>query len=66
MTVNLLEHSADCAPLIPCQACELVSWLRGKLSPEDFGELVERAKLLNAAPKRSYRRRAPSLTVAAE
>ena len=38
--MNLLEHSEDCAPLIPCAACEIVSWLRTRLPPEDFAELV--------------------------
>jgi hypothetical protein len=56
--MNLLEHSSDCMPLIPCQACEIVAWLRSKLADVDFAELVERAKALNP-PKRSYRRRSP-------
>jgi hypothetical protein len=56
-SMNLLEHSPDCAPLLPCAACELVSWLRNKLSPEDFSELTNRAQALAPAPKRPYRRR---------
>ena len=64
--MNLLEHSSDCVPLIPCAACEVVSWLRTKLTPQDFNELVDRAKVLNP-PKRSYRRRpAAPATPAAE
>lgn len=56
--MNLFEHSKDCSPLTPCQACELVMWLRSKLQGADFDELIERARSLNpAAPKRVYRRR---------
>lgn len=55
--MNLFEHSPDCVPLMPCAACEIVAWLRGKLRPEDFAELVERTKTLNVMPKRTYRRR---------
>lgn len=54
--MNLLEHGDDCMPLMPCAACEIVAWLRGKLPPEDFAELVNRAKTLTP-PKRTRRRR---------
>lgn len=57
--MNLLEHSSDCLPLLPCPACEIVAWLRGKMSAEDFAELVTRARTL-APPKRIRRRRASS------
>ena len=52
--MNLLEHSKDCAPLIPCKACEIVAWLRGKLNEADFAELTNRAQLL--APEKRRRR----------
>lgn len=55
--MNLLEHSPDCLPLMPCAACEIVAWLRGRLPPEDFAELVNRARTLTP-PKRIRRRRA--------
>jgi hypothetical protein len=43
------EHSADCSPLVPCGSCEVVAWLRNKLSTEDFSELVE---IINAVGER--------------
>jgi hypothetical protein len=56
--MNLLEHSPDCLPLMPCAACDVVAWLRGKLDPKDFAELVERAATLSPPkPKRARRRR---------
>jgi hypothetical protein len=56
--MNLFEHSQGCLPLVPCAACETVAWLRSKLSPDEFAELVKRAQALNPPkPKRSYRRR---------
>lgn len=53
-----VEHGPDCTPLIPCAACELVAWLRSKLSEDDFSILVERVNNLGQPkPKRTYRRR---------
>jgi hypothetical protein len=57
---TLFEHSANCSPLVPCGACEIVAWLRGKLSAEDFSELVERIHNLDEPKKRNYRRRKPA------
>ena len=61
--MNLFEeHGPDCTPLIPCGACEIVAWLKSKLSAEDFASLVERVADLNEVrPKRAYRRRSSSI-----
>jgi hypothetical protein len=65
--MNLLEHSQDCLPLMPCAACDLVAWLRSKLDPKDFAELVNRAGALNPPkPKRGRRRNGPGATLGVE
>jgi hypothetical protein len=61
------EHGPDCTPLVPCRACEIVAWLRTKLSEEDFSHLVESVNDFGEAkPKRVYKRRdrieAPDIT----
>lgn len=56
--MNLFEHSADCVPLTPCKACEVVRWLRSKLNDVEFAELVTLANGLDrTSKKRAYRRR---------
>jgi hypothetical protein len=53
-----VEHGPNCTPLAPCAACDLVAWLRSKLSEEDFSILVDRVADINQAkPKRTYKRR---------
>jgi hypothetical protein len=55
--MTLFEHAATCTPLMPCQACELVTWLRGKLNEADFEELVNRVENLGPPKKPRGRRR---------
>jgi hypothetical protein len=61
--MTLFEHAPNCTPLTPCQACELVTWLRTKISEEDFDELVVRVNNLTtpAKRKRDYRRKPVTL-----
>lgn len=55
---QLMQHEADCTPLLPCKVCGVVSWLRGKLEPSDFIKFVETLQGLEAPkPKRPYRQR---------
>jgi hypothetical protein len=54
------EHGEDCTPLVPCTACEIVAWLKLKLSAEDFAELVERMNRIDQ-PKRARRRKLPAV-----
>ena len=51
------EHGPNCTPLVPCKACEIVAWLRSKLSEADFATLVEYANGIAPRPKRTYKRR---------
>jgi hypothetical protein len=55
--MTLFEHAPNCTPISPCQACELVTWLRTKLKEEDFEELVVRVCNLDAPSKRKNGRR---------
>lgn len=60
---QLLQHEADCTPLVPCNVCQVVSWLRTKLEAADFNHLVEQLEALEAPkPKRPYRQRNRSRT----
>ena len=49
--MNLFEHGKDCTPLMPCQACHLVSWLRSRLTDEDNLELSKRAQAFMPAKR---------------
>lgn len=40
----LLEHMPGCTPVNPCASCEAVSFLRSKLTGEDFKELLAKIK----------------------
>lgn len=37
--MSLLDHEANCTPLTPCTACEIVMRLRAALPPEVFEEI---------------------------
>jgi len=49
------EHSEDCTPLVPCGSCQIVAWLKLKLTPQDFNDLVELMGALDQ-PKRARKR----------
>jgi hypothetical protein len=55
--MTLFEHASTCTPLMPCQACELVTWLRSKLNEAEFEELVNRVENLGPPKKPRARRR---------
>jgi DNA-directed RNA polymerase alpha subunit len=38
---SLLQHLPGCSPLAPCASCQLVTFLRGKLDTDDFGQFLE-------------------------
>jgi hypothetical protein len=49
-TMTLAKHTKNCTPLLPCVGCQLVAWLRSKLAPDVFRELVEYAEKLQSPP----------------
>jgi DNA-directed RNA polymerase alpha subunit len=41
MKILLVDHVDGCTPLKPCLSCQAAAFLKGKLAPADFDELVK-------------------------
>jgi DNA-directed RNA polymerase alpha subunit len=44
MPAFIFDHMPGCTPLTPCVSCKAVSFLKAKLSPEDFNDLVSQLR----------------------